>query len=237
MAIYLYTGRPRHGKTYELARLVIKMLKKRERVFSNIKFYLDGFKKIDPDCIGDLSKMEDRDNPEKLLFYWTNMHEWEHFEKGNIIVDETQRYFNSRLWEQLSEDTLIKLQQHGKDFLNIYGTVQHYKRIDVAMRELVEIWCDVETIFGSPDNYKPLLPKIFRYTYVEGIEYFEPYVNQKILMESKLDIPYSRKRRMFRKKYANAYNTLEKVGASSAMPLVHKSRNCPDCGKQVIKHY
>lgn len=237
MAIYLFTGRPRHGKTYELARIGINLLKQGERVYSNFLLKPEKFKKIPKDIQGDFKKKEDRDNPNKLLFYWRNVHEWEHMEKGNILVDESQRYFNARRWAELSEETETKLQQHGKDNLNIYGTVQHYKRIDIALRELVEVWTDVETIWGNPDNTKPLLGiKLFKQTSVEGIEYFEPYINNKMFPNSEMEIPMHVKRRWFRKKYANAYDTLQKIGKSEPMPLVHKSRVCPICGKEEIKH-
>lgn len=237
MAIYLLTGRPRHGKTYELARIGITLLKKGERVFSNFLLKPELFKKIPKDIIGDFKIKSDRENPDKLLFYWRNIHEWEHMESGNILVDEAQRYFNARRWAELSEDTETKLQQHGKDNLNIWGTVQHYRRIDVALRELVEVWTDVETILGNPDNRKPFLGlKIIKYTSVEGIEYFEPYIAQKINPNSTIEIPIHTKRKLFRKKYGNAYDTLQKIGKSESMPLVHKVRTCPICGKEEIKH-
>lgn len=239
MAIYVYTGRPRQGKTYEMIRIGYQLLKAGERVFSNVKINTDSklFKKFPPDFVGDFSNLEDRNNPNKLLFYWTNMHEWEHFGKGNILCDEMQRYFNARRWEQLSEETELKLQQHGKDDLNIFGTVQHYRRIDIALRELVEVWHDVTTIWGNADNEKPFLGlKIFRITSVEGIEFFEPYIGQKIMKESVLDIPQSSKIRFFKKKFGKLYDTRQKVGASIPMPLIHKERICPDCNKVLISH-
>lgn len=243
MAIYIYTGRPRHGKTYQIARLVTKMLKAKERVFSNVKINLGvgALKKFDESIVGSYASKADRENPEKLLFYWTNMHEWEHFEKGNIICDEMQRYFNARLWENLSEETEVKLQQHGKENLNIYGTTQHYSRIDVSLRILVEGWLDVETIFGNPDNRKPFLGlKLFRVTSVEGIEYFEPYIRMKIQpdLQEQYDIPMRTKLFFFRKKYAVIYDTTAKVGRSEPMPLVHKERKCemPGCDKVLVTH-
>jgi len=38
MAIYILTGRPRHGKTYRLAQIGYELLKDKQRVFSNFKF-------------------------------------------------------------------------------------------------------------------------------------------------------------------------------------------------------
>lgn len=239
MAIYILTGRPRHGKTFKLARIVAQKLKHGERVYSNLKFNVGvgALKKLKPEIEGDWSKKEDRDNPKKLLFYWTNLHEIEHMNKGNIVMDEAQRYFNSRQWQELSTETEIKLQQHGKDDLNIYGTTQHFTRIDVSLRYLVEVWYDVETIFGSPNNNKIFLGiKIFRITAIEGVEYMQAYMDMKINPKLDLVIPGKKKIEFFRKKYAIIYDTRAKVGASTPMPLIHRERVCPDCGVTMTKH-
>lgn len=241
MAIYAITGRPRHGKTMEMVRIGIELLKNKERVFSNVKLNLGigALKKLKEDIIGDYANEIDRSNPEKLLFYWTNMHEWEHFEKGTILCDELQRYFNARRWDALSEDTELKLQQHGKDDLDIYGTTQYYTRIDKALRELVEVWYDVKTVIGNPDNLNPFLGlKFFKITTVEGIEFFEHYMNMQINPNLQLEIPHRNSYRRFRRKIAIAYDTRAKIGRSEPMPLVHKIRECnyPGCNKKLITH-
>jgi hypothetical protein len=238
MAIFLLTGRPRHGKTYEMARIGAKLLNQKERVFSNLKFNvgIGALKKLGTEIEGDWRKKEDRDNPKKLLFYWTNIHEWEHFEKGNILVDEAQRYFNARQWDQLSTDTEIKLQQHGKEDLNIWGTTQHYSRIDITLRLLVEQFYIIQTILGKANNKKPLFGlKLFRITGLD-LENIEDWYQMEKRPDLKLEIPMSQKTRLFRKKYAIIYDTRAKVGTSELMPLIHKERECPQCGKIMTTH-
>lgn len=239
MSIYIYTGRPRHGKTYELARIAIKKLKNKERIYSNLKFNLGKgkLKKYNEEIIGDWRNVNDREDKKKQIFYWQNLHEIEHFSKGNIFMDEAQRYFNARQWDQLSVETEMKLQQHGKDDLNIYGTTQHHSRIDVSLRHLVEIWYHVETIFGSPNNNPIFLGiKIFKITGIEGIEYMEPYMQTKLNPESKMQIPTTTKIRIFRKSIATTYDTRAKIGSSIPMPLVHRERTCEECGKIMVSH-
>jgi len=238
MAIYAITGRPRHGKTLELARIASVLLKKKQRIFSNLKFNLGtgALKNLSDDIVGDFAKKEDRENVHKLLFYWTNIHEWEHFEKGTILVDEGQRYFNARQWDQLSEDTEIKLQQHGKDDLDIWTTTQHYSRIDVALRQLIEQYYVVETVFGNPDNLKPFLGfKLFRITGLD-LEFIEDWYFMKKHPEMKIEIPYTKKLRLFKKKFAIIYDTRAKVGRSEPMPLVHRQRVCQICHKILVSH-
>lgn len=238
MAIYAVTGKPRHGKTYFIATLVPKMLKHKERIFSNIQFNLGvgSLKKWNADIVGDIYNPADLANPEKLLFYWRHIHQWEHMEKGTIIADEGTRYFNARQWALLSEDTEIKLQQHGKESLDIWLTTQHYTRLDVSLRLLVERFYIVKTIFGNPDNLKPFLGlKLFRVVNME-LEDLEDYYQMLKRPDLKLELDVKSKTMIFRKKYAKSYNTLELVGKSESMPLVHKSRKCPICGKEEITH-
>jgi len=262
MAIYVITGKPRHGKTYFLARIIIKLLKKKERVFSNLKinlgvgalkkFYCNCFKDGIgtehkwhlPECIvGDLYKKEDLDNPNKLLFYWNNIHEWEHMKNGTIVVDEMTTYFNPRHWELLSEDTEIKLRQHGKEALDIWGTTQHFSRIDVALRQIVEKFIIVKTIIGKPRKRdKPpflgiKLIRIVSLDYEDIDDYYYIAKHPNIPEEQRPVIEGIGIRTvLFRKKNAVIYDTTQQVGRSESMPLVHRSRTCPICDKVQITH-
>jgi hypothetical protein len=237
MAIFAITGKPRHGKTYYLARKVAEFLKRGERVYSNVFINLGtgALKKFNTEIVGDLYKKEDRDNPDKLLFFWRNIHEWNHMEKGNIIVDEMTRYFNPRQWAQLSEDTEIKLQQHGKEDLDIWGTVQHYTRIDVTLRLLVEKFAIVKMVFGNPNNRKSIFPKRCRITFLE-LEDIDDYYSMIKRPDLNLEIEVQQKGFWITKKYKNIYDTRQQVGRSETMPLVHKTRSCEICGKEVITH-
>lgn len=245
MAIYVITGKPRHGKTYYMSTLVVKMLKQKRRIFSNIKlnFGVGALKKFSEDLVGDWSEKLDRSNPNKQVFYWSNIHEWEHFENGVILVDEAQRYFNARQWLMLSQDTEMKLQQHGKDNLDVWATTQHYSRIDITLRYLVEKFYIVKTILGKPNNKKPFLGlKRFRIVELdlEDIEdYYDLLKKEKFYKEHpdlEPTLEVVKTFRWFRKKYAIIYDTYAKVKESLAMPLVHKTRSCPECGKELITH-
>lgn len=238
MAIYVITGKPRHGKTYFLAKLAVGMLKNGERVFSNLKFNLGvgALKKFDESIVGDYSNLQDRNNSKKLLFYWSHIHEWEHFVAGNILVDELTVYFNPRQWDLLSDDTEVKLRQHGKEDLDIWGTTQHYSRIDVAMRQIVEKFYIVTTVFGSPDNKKRYLG-LKRFSIVGlYLEDIEDYYNLIKFPDREMQLDYEKFGMWFRKKYAVVYDTRQKVGRSELPSLVHRERTCSDCGKVMISH-
>ncbi len=253
MSIYAFTGKPRHGKTYLMAKTTAKLLKKGERVFSNIFLNLgegalknfkppilhQGIWYGDGTIVGDLMSEEDRKNEEKQLFYWRNIHDWNHMEKGNIMVDEGQRYFNSRQWEQLSEDTQIKLQQHGKEDLNVWVTVQHHSRIDIVLRQLIEKYTIVKTIWGNPNNLRPFLGlKIISAVTVDE-EDLDDYDRIKKMpdLADRMVLEVSKRLVLFRKKFAVIYDTKQQIGKSESMPLVHKSRICKVCGKEKISHF
>lgn len=242
MSIYIVTGKPRHGKTFFIVRQIPGWLKNGERIFSNVKLSLGSgiLKDYGPELEGDLHKEIDLKNPDKQVFYWRNLHDWNVMEKGIIICDEAQRYFRSRNWAQLSEDTELKLQMHGKDDLDVWGTTQHQNRIDVALRELVELYYKTEMTFGSPDNERGpvfgLLPKRAHYeawTY-EEIERIER-LGKKALEDDDM-IPSDKISYWIRKKFYSIYDTRAKVGKSEPMPLIHKKRICSVCGFEKIEH-
>lgn len=113
MAIHILTGRPGTGKTYVLTAKALEFAKQGRPVYSNFKI----------------------DHPD--IKYYTKISELIDIKKGVILMDEAQIYFNSRNWEALDERLQYKLQQHRKQGLDIWGTAQNVKRLDVVMRELV----------------------------------------------------------------------------------------------------
>lgn len=239
MAIYVITGKPRHGKTYYLATMIPSWLKQAKldgfKLFSNLKI---NYEKLGygSEIIGNIYEKADRENPEKLLFYWRNIDTWNFMEKGTILVDEASRYFNARKWAMLSEETEIKLQQHGKQDLDIWATTQHYSRIDISMRILVERFVDIQMIFGSPDNEKRILPRVIQASeyYLEDMERMERM--GKDWAEEKGIEPLWTEKKLVRKKYFRLYDTRQPVGSSLPMPLKHVERVCPDCGERKIIH-
>jgi len=128
MAIYVYTGRPGSGKTYILVKLALKLLKKGVPVWSNFRIFPD--KKYI-----------------KNLRYWQTINDIKQVQNGVILMDEAQIYFNSRKWSELPDQWQYKLQQHRKEGLSIYGSVQNLRRLDTVMRELVSNYFECKKLF------------------------------------------------------------------------------------------
>jgi hypothetical protein len=249
MAIYVVDGLPRSGKTAYMINNHVKGWFKDAwnngyKIFSNV--FIDvkniGFLKKwyagAPElCIGDIYSEDDLNNPQKLLYYWRNIDTWNSMKRGIIIVDEATRYFNARRWAMLSEDTEIKLQQHGKDRLDIWATTQHWSRLDVSLRVLVEKFFRVERVIGwSNTTY---LSRISEHT-LESLERWErnPDAFNKEVAEGELDagrkisfeyfMPWAPWRKAL-------YDTEQPVGSSVPMPLKHMERYCPVPGCKLHK--
>jgi|GEM_PF-6564168 len=183
--------------------------------------------------IGDLDCPEDLANEKKQVFFWRNMRDWNKMKSGIIIADEGTRYFNPRKWSMLSEETEIKLQQHGKEDLDIYLTTQHYSRLDITLRVLIETFIHAEKIIGAPGS-NPRTP-------FGLIKLTEHYLEDMDRMEraSKEDVEamtISTEYLFIRKKYAATYDTRQMVGKSDTMELWHEERSCAKCGKIAISH-
>jgi len=130
MAIRIYTGLPGSGKTYVLVRQALKFLKKGVHVWTNFSI-----KPVDPKYM-------------PFLHYWRRVEDLRGVKNGIILMDEAQIYFNSRKWADLPSEWQYKLQQHRKEGLHIFGTVQNIKRIDTIMRELVSHYYECSKFFN-----------------------------------------------------------------------------------------
>lgn len=240
MAIYVVTGKPRNGKTFFIARQIPEWLRlakeaseqgEKFRVYSNlaINFSHLGY---DESIVGDIYSKVDRENPQKLLFYWRNIDTWNFMEKGVIIVDEATRYFNARKWALLSEDTEVKIQQHGHEDLDIWATTQHFSRIDVTMRVLVETFFNVELVFGKPDNKAPV--KIARWTAYSLEELIK---RDNMGGESEFEEEeHESGHFLIWNRVGRLYDTRQMVVSSKPMPLRHNMRICETCGYEKVEH-
>jgi len=196
MSITMHTGRPGTGKTFNLVKDALKLLRNGEIVYSNFKIYWNGhkeertrFKKF---LVWIKIKKEWKDYPASNLRYWKKLEDLYRIEEGTILIDEAHVYMNSRRWKDLPEEMEKKLAQHRKDGLHIIGTVQSVNRLDTIFRELIDFW----------------------YVYDNSWFFF-------VRWEFNLDddkqkrFPLSRRYIFKRKKIYESYDTLEKIGVTT----------------------
>lgn len=144
MAIYLFTGRPRQGKTYQAVRMIFKdYLCKGIPVKSNILLNWDYMeeKTLWKKFLMKIGlKKTWKEYPKENLTYWKKLDDLYDFKNGAVLMDEAHVYMRARKWESLPEDMERKLAQHGKHRLDLIATTQHQDRIDKIMREIVDYW-------------------------------------------------------------------------------------------------
>jgi hypothetical protein len=250
MAIYVVDGLPRSGKTaYMINKHIKGWLKDAwndgSKIYSNVFIHIENIPFLKkwygghPEyCIGDIYNQDDLNNPQKLLYYWRNIDTWNVMKRGTIICDEATRYFNARRWAMLSDDTEIKLQQHGKDHLDVWTCTQHWSRLDISLRVLVEKYLRIERVVGwSNTTY---LSRVSEHT-LEDLERWErnPEAFNKEVPEGEADtgrkvtfdyfMPWAPWRKPL-------YDSEQQVGSSVPMPLKHLERYCPDPNCKLHRH-
>lgn len=124
--IIAVTGHPGSGKSFYIVNRAYKAIKKGRIVFSNIA--IKGAYKIEFD---DLVRYD--------------------FPAGSVVViDEAGRWFNSRKWKDLPDRVfdLFTLHRHFK--LDLIIAVQNFARIDIALREVIELTYWSESLWYLP---------------------------------------------------------------------------------------
>jgi len=134
MAIKMLTGLPGQGKTYVLAQIAYNALYEGRDVYANFRL---GYPE---------------ESKSQNLHYWRDPKDLVGIENGVIVMDEAHVYFNSRLWAEFPIELQYKFQQHRKDGLDIWGTVQNEARLDVVIRELVTSFYQCVKMFGSGEG-------------------------------------------------------------------------------------
>lgn len=113
--IQALTGMPGSGKSFALTKIAYNEIKKGRNVYAN--FYIKGAKKITFEDICTYSFPQD----------------------SVVIVDEAGRWFNSRNWKSLPSDVFDLFTMHRHMKMDLYVGVQNFNRIDLALREVIEL--------------------------------------------------------------------------------------------------
>ncbi len=162
--IEAYLGLPGSGKSYAINYRAINALKKGKNVYTN--FPVDGAYKLT------LEMMKEAEFPPDTL----------------LCIDEAGAYFSSRNWSEFPTEVYQLFSQHRKMNMDMLIAVQAIARVDLAIRELCNI-------FWWSQN--PILP-FFRYTGwydINEIGRFEEHISYKNSFIPK------------RKKYFNSFDT------------------------------
>lgn len=115
LMIEAYTGYPGSGKSFALTYRAYKAMKQKRNVYSS--YYIKGAYKLTFDDLVNFT-----------------------FPKGSVvIIDESGRWFNSRNWQKLPSEVFDLFTLHRHMQLDLIVAVQNFNRIDVALREVIEL--------------------------------------------------------------------------------------------------
>lgn len=206
--IYIVWAPPRQGKTFYLTYLALKELRKTKdakQVFSNFPIMyqeeLSLLRKIRNRIINIINKIRKR--PElnekgKLLssyrwypeFIYTGIHD------AMIIIDEAYRDYSSRNFKDFKVDQHTFFATNGHDNNDIYLIAQGINRIDVIIREMVNLFIFVKKTC-LPWSKKPLYFTI------------ETYLSEEDFKRRRQDeeCTWTRERLRFKPDVARAYDT------------------------------
>lgn len=166
--IECFTGLPGEGKSYALAYRTAKGILKGRNVFTN--FPVGGAYKLEMDML------KNAKFPSNSL----------------IVIDEAGFFFNSREWKSMPKETYQLFSQHRKFKMDMVLAVQSVSRLDVSIRELINVvW------------WSKAYPPVIRPVFIKYEKYFDPEDMGNEDMQGKSSfLP-------FRKKYADLFNTYE----------------------------
>jgi len=224
--IELYTGKPGSGKTYALTKRVMQALDRGYTVYANY------------DIVHGRALKEGR------LHRWRDLEDIYHVKNGIIAMDEAHVYMNSRKWDALPDEMQVRLQQHRKDALHIWGTAQSERRLDTVYRELVQRWYVCKKLAGSGEDDPLPAGEVRKERYVWGIIWVremdaDDMDNKLVAKRNGLIELFSGGQFLWISKYnVSAYTTQQKVEQSERPPIrvMHLKRMCEHCGELPPKH-
>jgi len=134
--IYAIVGKPGSGKSYYLVRQCKKLLEQGVDVYSNV--------------IIDIKKMNLKKKKNNLgtCYYWSSLQQFRYINNGVVLLDEAGAYFEPREWAKFSIEDRVKFQQHRKQKLDIYLTVQNFGRVDAVIRQLTNHVTEIKKFYG-----------------------------------------------------------------------------------------
>lgn len=194
MAIAILTGIPGSGKTYILTAKAKQFLDQGREVWCNKGYTIK----------------DDR------VHYYSKIEELTHLRDAIILMDEAQVYLNARKWEVLDESFIYLLQQHRHYGLDIWGTVQNIRRLDVVMRELVAFYYECSSI------------KFFKWEFFHCREY-RPEEDKPTPFREKLSSSFYRAKQEIFDLY-DTHGQVEEMQTDDQNLVIKKFLRCPECG-------
>lgn len=138
--VRIYTGRPGSGKSYNMAKKIMEILRRGRNVITTVPIDTDIVSKGGRRVIGDYVYIPISEiTPEKLERYAAENHVKGGKFQTAVFIDECQIIFNSRNWNQLGrQDWIVFLSTHRHLGFDVYLITQSDSFVDKQIRPLIE---------------------------------------------------------------------------------------------------
>lgn len=164
---------------------------------------------------------------------WSETNELPDMKGCDLFIDELGRYFDARLWVDLSPDVRGWIGQAAKLGVEIYSASQNFEQVDVSYRRLVNNLYEISKLFGSPrpTNTRPPVKNIWGVCLVQ--EYSAQ--NYKEAERHAVGLPSFF---FIERRYCDIFDTTQMFKRPKPLPYEHIDRECrlPDCHFHKISH-
>jgi len=225
----IYTGKPGSGKTLIMAREVVRVLKRNKRYFDKTgvkrKLYLNI--KVKLGALAVPSYAED------FIEYWSDTAQLTKLYDVDVFWDELPTELDSTEWANMSLELKRWLQQHRKRGIEIRGTAQEFKQVDISARRIVSRVFWLSKLIGSadPSPTRPIPKFVWGLIVkrdVDLLDYDES--------SSKSRVGGIPSFLIFDKRDVDVFDTREEISIGLYPALRHIERKCEVCGYKRIIH-
>lgn len=145
--IYLYSGTPGSGKSYDAAELICKKYKQGKNIFCNFEIDVDYLKQKYPRSKAEVFCIDNRDlkYPFGLTGFSNNFHYRDKSgrvpeKQSYLFIDECNNNFDSRTWNEKGRAEWNHwFSEHRKDGFQVILITQSVDDIDKKIRKRIEI--------------------------------------------------------------------------------------------------
>lgn len=230
--INIVTGLPGSGKSYYLANLTVELLYRNRKWFET-----SGKIRKVATCLK-MSEEIEREfgygTDESYIHYWQDAEEIPKLRDCDVIWEEMGVIVDSRSWENMPLELRRWFAQHRHRGVDVYGNVQEFADVDVAVRRLTQNLIYLVKAFGSRDPH-PTSPPI-KYVWGLVLVFSIDAKNYKEDEKFKKANMFPSSFFLLSKKIIKLYDMHNDIKAGKYPALQHRMRLCETCGYVKTTH-
>jgi len=226
MSIHIVTGLPGAGKSYMTAKINVDLLYRNRRWYEKsgrLRQVATNLKMSE-----ELEQEFGYGTSRSFLRYWSNAEELPLMRDVDITWEEMGVYVDSRQWENLTMEFRSWLMQHRHYRCEIWGNVQEFADVDIAVRRLTDDLVYLTRIWGSREP-SPTTPEVKRIWGIVSKRTLDPR-NYKEDTKFETNKSHWSGFMWISGRVAKYYNTHNNITQGKLPALQHRVRQCGTCG-------